>query len=73
METIKTIWLEIRNDFEMDNFIHIDGWQTEDDCENGQTIAKVNVLTKEVEYIDERAKTDSLAQTAILDAIKSLS
>ena len=59
------IWGEIRNDFEDGDIVHIDAWLTDDDNEPGTVIAKVNVRTKEVEYIDERAKTDSYAQEMI--------
>ena len=60
-----SIWGEIRNDFEDGNIVHIDAWLTADDNEEGKVIAKVNVRTKEVEYLDDRARTDSYAQEMI--------
>ena len=59
------IWGEIRNDFEDGDIVYIDAYLTDDDNEEGRVIAKVNVRTKEVEYIDDRAKTDSYAQEMI--------
>lgn len=66
------IWAEIHDDFEDEGFIHIDAWTTADDMEDGKVIAKINVLTKEVIYIDERAKTDGFAQEVINDRLKTL-
>jgi hypothetical protein len=64
---LQSAWTEIRNDFEADGFIHIDAWSTEDDDEAGCTIAKVNIQTKEVIYLDERAENDYLAQESIAE------
>lgn len=66
------IWSEIHNDFEYGGFIHIDAWTTADEMEDGKTIAKINVLTKEVIYLDERARTDEFAQEVIQERLKSL-
>jgi len=60
-----SIWGEIRNDFEDGDITSIDAWLTADDNENGAVIARVNTKTKEVEYVDDRAKTDSYAQELI--------
>ena len=69
---MESIWTEIRNDFE-DNFkIHIDGWETTDDNENGKVIAKINTLTKKVKYVDKRARTDKYAQSVINETIENL-
>jgi superfamily II helicase len=74
------IWAEIRNDFEESNelgerVICIDAWETEDDNEEGKIIAKV-IQSKSgnahVEYIDERAKVDTLAQEVIEETIQKL-
>jgi hypothetical protein len=67
-----SIWSEIRNDFEDDFQLHIDAWTTPDDNEEGKVIAKINTITKEVTYLDERAKTDQYAQTMIKEAICDL-
>ena len=64
-----SIWGEIRNDFEDGNITSIDAWMTADDNEEGKVIAKVNTDTKEVEYLDDRAKTDSLAQELIQELL----
>ena len=69
---MESIWTEIRNDFE-DNFkLHIDGWETTDDNENGKVIAKINTLTKKVKYVDKRARTDKYAQSVINETIENL-
>ena len=65
-------WSEIHNDFEDEGFIHIDAWTTSDDNEGGSVIAKINTSTKEVIYLDERAKTNSLAQESIQEVLDSL-
>ena len=63
------IWSEIRSDFQESDIVFIDGFLTPDDNEEGKVIAKVNVRTKEVEYIDDRAKTDKYAQEEINEAL----
>ena len=68
----KSNWSEIHDDFEDEGFIHIDAWTTADEMEDGKTIAKINVLTKEVIYLDERARTDEFAQEVIQERLKSL-
>jgi len=65
-ENNTNIWGEIRSDFREDDIIlYIDAWLTDDDNEEGKVIVKVNVRTKEVEYLDNRAKTNSYAQEII--------
>jgi hypothetical protein len=67
-----SIWSEIHNDFEEDGIIFIDAWSTEDDNESGKVIAKINLSTKEVCYLDNRAKTDNFAQEIINEIILEL-
>jgi len=62
---MNNIWSEIRSDFQDGDIVHIDAFLTDDDNEEGKVIAKVNVRTKDVEYIDNRAKTDNYAQEEI--------
>lgn len=78
-------WSEIRNDFfnsdilpeEGDTLasVSIDGWRTEDDNEQGFVIARV-ILSKHgdvlVDYHDNIARMDDLAQEYIQDAISQL-
>ena len=59
------IWSEIRDSFEDEGILHIDAWKTEDEEEDGRTIAKINMQTGAVEYLDERARTDEHAQEII--------
>ena len=62
-----SIWGEIRNDFidEDKGIATIDAWVTEDDNEEGKVIATFDINTGEVEYKDDRAKTDAYAQEVI--------
>jgi len=65
-----SIWGEIRNEFEDDDgIVCIDAYLTDDDNEEGKVIAKVNTVTLEVEYLDDRAKTDSYAQEMIQEIL----
>jgi hypothetical protein len=59
------IWGEIRTDFEDNGLIHVDAWISDNDNEEGKVIATISVSSGEVTYIDERAKTDPLAQESI--------
>lgn len=59
------IWSEIRDTFEDEGILHIDAWKTEDEEEDGRTIAKINMQNGTVEYFDERARTDESAQETI--------
>ena len=61
-----SIWDEIRDDFVdwEDNCFCIEAWQKYESGE-GKVIAKVYLDTAKVEYLDERAKTDSYAQGVI--------
>lgn len=45
--------------------INIDAWRTTNSNEEGKVIAKINLSNSEVEYVDEKAKTDAYAQTVI--------
>ncbi len=61
----QSIWKEIRISYFLNKIRYVDGYLTEDPDEEGKTIATVNMTTGEVEYKDERAKEDSLAQEQI--------
>ena len=65
---------EIRNDFcdDKEQKICIDAWLTDDDSEEGVVIAKVNYKTKEVEYFDNDARTDSYAQEVINETLSDI-
>lgn len=67
-------YAEIRNDFydEEEKNVYIDAWFTEDDNESGVVIAKVNYKTKEVEYLDNDARTDEYAQEVIKETLKEI-
>lgn len=69
---MESIWKEIRNTFEDNGFVHIDGYLTEDDWEAGKVIAKINVLNYDVTYSDKRAKKDEYAQNVIKETIELL-
>jgi hypothetical protein len=72
-------WSEIRNDnveetesMDMDSYVTIDAWLTEDDNEEGKVIARINCGTKEVTYLDEDAKTDTYAQEMINEVLDNI-
>jgi len=68
-ENNKRIWTAINYDYIDDDFIYLDAWETEEDSEDGEVIAKVNIASSEVKYLDQRAKTDEYAQEAIKDIL----
>lgn len=85
MKLTPSYWSEIKNDFiDEDNIkdgileLHIDGYTTDDDDEDGNVIAKViaiNTISQLVihtVYIDNIARIDSLAQKSIIEAITKL-
>lgn len=65
---------EVRNDYynEKENKVYIDAWFTYDDNEEGIVVAKVNYKTKEVEYLDEDARTDEYVQEVINETLKNI-
>lgn len=67
-----SIWGEIKNDHIDNDVVYIDGYLTDDDNEAGRVIAKVNVRTQAIEYLDNRARKDCYAQDIINDVIDSL-
>ena len=58
-------WYEIKNEYIENNIVFLDGYITEDPNEEGKVIAKVDLINRTVEYIDEDAKTDNYAQEVI--------
>lgn len=64
---MKSKYREIRSNFvDYDkNIMYIDAWRTTSPNEEGKVIAKINLSNSEVEYVDEKAKTDVYAQTVI--------
>lgn len=67
-------WAEIRNDYydEEEKKVYIDAWKSDFDEEEGTVIAKVNYETKEIEYLDNAAKTDDYAQEVINDTMEQI-
>lgn len=65
-------WSEIRINFydEEEQKWFVDAWQTDDDNEEGAVIAKIDLSTKTVEYLDEDAKTDAYAQEEIKEFLE---
>lgn len=65
---------EIRNNFvnEEDHNVYIDAWKTGKLNEEGSVIAKIDLATYEVEYLDEKAKSDFYAQEVIKETISNL-
>jgi hypothetical protein len=66
-----SIWGEIREDIDEDtNIADIFGYMTADDNEAPVLIAIVLMNTGTVQYVDERAKTDSYAQEMIAEILE---
>lgn len=65
---------EVRNDYydEEECKVYIDAWKTYDDDEEGIVVAKVNYKTKEVEYLDEDARTDEYVQEVINETLDNI-
>lgn len=64
---MNSIYSEIRIDFydEEDRVFTVDAWYTDNDNEEGEVIATIDPITKEVKYLDKRAKNDPYAQEEI--------
>lgn len=67
-------WAEIRNDFcnEDEGKVYIDAWKTCNDNEEGKVIAKIDYKTKEIEYLNDAAKTDKYAQEVINEILEDI-
>lgn len=67
-------WAEIRNDYcdEEEEKVYIDAWKTCNDNEEGKVIAKVDYKTKEIQYLNEVAKTDDYAQEVIIETLNRI-
>lgn len=78
----KSLWAKIKNDYTdeiNENGIlkatHIDAWKTSDDNEEGKVIAKVILIEGYeiiVDYIDNCARYDELAEEKIREAVERL-
>ena len=68
-EHYDSIWAAINYDYIDDDYIFFDAWETEDDNEDGEVIAKIDIISGNVLYIDNRARNDKYAQEVIKDAI----
>lgn len=65
-------YAEVRSDFydDEEEKQFVDAWMSDDDNEEGTVIAKIDLATGEVEYLDEDARTDEYAQEVISEVIK---
>lgn len=70
----KSKYREIRNNYinEEEHKVYIDAWKTGRLNEEGTVIAKIDLTTYEVEYLDEKAKSDPYAQEVIRETISDL-
>lgn len=66
-------WAEIRSDYydDEEEKQYIDAWLTDDNNEDGKVIAKINLATKEVEYLDSDARYDEYAQEVISEVLEN--
>lgn len=65
-------WAEIRCDFydDEEEKWFVDAWLTDNDNEEGTVIAKIDLATKKVEYIDADARYDEYAQEVIKEMLE---
>lgn len=65
--------MEIRNDYtDDDNYTHIDVWKTDDDNEEGKTVAIVCRYTKKVFFIDNGYILNEEVKIAIQEVLDDL-
>lgn len=71
---MSSIYAEVRNNFydEEENKVYIDAWKTPDDNEEGIVVAKVDVKTKEIEYLEEDARYDDYVKEVISEVIDDI-
>lgn len=65
-------YYEVKNNHADKNEIYIDAWKTDDDTEEGTVIAKVNIKTHDITYLEAAAITDPEVQKLIQEIIASL-
>ena len=65
-------WAEIRCDFydDEEEKWFVDAWLTDNDNEEGTVIAKIDLATKKIEYIDVDARYDEYAQEVIKEMLE---
>lgn len=65
--------MEVRNDYtDDDNYTHIDYYKTDDDNEQGKTVAIVCRDTSKVYYIDNAFRNDEACTIAIKEVLDSI-
>lgn len=66
-------WTDIRCDVfnEEEEKYMVEAWKASDTAEHGAIIAKLDLASGTVEYIDEDAKTDEYAQTVIQEMLEN--
>ena len=64
---------EVRSDFfdEEEQKQYVDAWLTDDDNEEGESIAKIDLATGQVEYLDPDARYDEYAQEVIREVVEN--
>lgn len=67
-------YAEIRSDFvnKEENALYIDAWKTNNPNEEGKILAKIDLDSKEVTYLDKGAKTDDEVKSVINEAVCKL-
>ena len=66
-------WAEIRSNYydEEEEKQFVDAWLTDNDDEEGTVIAKIDLATKTVEYLDADARYDEYAQEVINEVLEN--
>ena len=70
---VKRRWHEIRHNYVDDeNVLHVDAWETDDDNEEGKTIAWICMDTGKVIYGDPVARIDTTVQEIIMAVLNNI-
>lgn len=69
MEIIKEVRIDFVDD---DNLQHVDCWFTEDDNEEGRTVAVVDLDSDKVIFFDNRFRADEKVKEAIQEILNKI-
>lgn len=67
-----TAYSELRNDFVDDGKVHIDGWKSDDDNEQGKVLAVIDLESQRVEFKDEEAQQSAQVHQFVKETIDQI-
>lgn len=65
-------WKQIRNDYWEGNLLYVDGYETDDEMEEGKVLAILNTDDYSVQYVDTRAENSVEVNTLLKSLINNL-